>query len=198
MKFHDHSNLEGCHAFLSPSQWHWLNYDDDRLKERYKTIQAAQQGTELHAFAAKCIELKQRLPRSPKTLNLYVNDAITYHMEAEKILYYSDNCFGTADSISFKNNFLRIHDLKTGELKAHMEQLEVYAALYCLEYHVDPNKIEIELRIYQSNEVGILNTQSDYVRDDGTVGNLRTDVLYIMDKIRHSDSILKELQEGAN
>ena len=49
-------------------------------------------------------------------------------MTPEQILYYSDNCFGTADAILFRNNFLRIHDLKTGKIPAHMEQLEIYAS----------------------------------------------------------------------
>lgn len=185
MRFNDHSKLLGCHAFLSASQWHWLNYDDFKLIDRYNTYQAAQRGTELHDFAATCIKLGQRLPKSPKTLNLYVNDAISFHMEPEQVLYYSENCFGTADSICFRNNFLRIHDLKTGETPAHMEQLEIYAALFCLEYNVDPNAIKIELRLYQSNEVGVFVPEP-------------TDILYIMDKIKRFDSILKEQMEGAN
>ncbi len=185
MKFNDHSKLVGLHAFLSASQWHWLNYDDDKLVDRYNTYTAAQRGTELHEFAATCIKLNQKLPRSGKTLNLYVNDAIGYHMTPEQVLYFSENCFGTTDAICFRNNFLRIHDLKTGETPAHMEQLEIYAALFCLEYNVDPNEIDIELRLYQSNEVSILNPE-------------KTDILYIMDKIKRFDSKLKELQEGAN
>lgn len=185
MKFNDHSRLTGCHAFLGASQWHWLNYDDDKLVDRYNTYQAAQRGTELHDFAATCIKLGQRLPRSAKTLNLYVNDAIGYHMTPEQVLYFSENCFGTADSICFRNNFLRIHDLKTGETPAHMEQLMIYSALFCLEYNINPNDIDMELRIYQSNEVGVLQPE-------------KIDILNIMAKIKHFDSKLKELQEGAN
>lgn len=185
MKFNDHSRLVGCHAFLSASQHSWLNYTDEKLVDRFNTYQAAQRGTELHEFAATCIKLGQRLPRSIKTLNLYVNDAIGFHMTPEQVLYFSENCFGTADAICFRNNFLRIHDLKTGETPAHMEQLMVYAALFCLEYNVDPNEINIELRLYQSNEVGVLQPE-------------KTDILDIMAKIKHFDSKLKELQEGAN
>lgn len=184
MKFNDHHQLNGCHAFLSASQWHWINYDDDHLIDRYLTNQAAKRGTELHEFAATCIKLNQKLPRSAKTLNLYVNDAINYHMTPEQVLFYSENCFGTTDAISFRNNFLRIHDLKTGEIPAHMEQLEIYAALFCLEYNVDPNAIDIELRLYQSNEVSILNPE-------------KTDILYIMDKIKRFDSKIKEIDEGS-
>ena len=185
MKFNDHSKLVGCHAFLGASQWHWLNYDLNKLEDRFNTFQAAQRGTELHDFAATAIRLRQRLRGSAKTLNLYVNDAIGFHMTPEQVLYYSENCFGTADAISFRNNFLRIHDLKTGETPAHMEQLEIYAALFCLEYNVDPNTIDIELRLYQSDEVSVLQPE-------------KTDILYIMEKIKTFDSRLKELQEGAN
>lgn len=198
MKFNDHSKLVGCHAFLGASQWHWLNYDDDKLIDRYNTVTAAQRGTELHDFAATCIKLNQKLPRSGKTLNLYVNDAIGYHMTPEQVLFYSENCFGTADAICFRNDFLRIHDLKTGEIPAHIEQLEIYAALFCLEYNVDPNTIGIELRIYQSNEVKILHSGEEYEKSDGSIHELITDVLYIMEKIKRFDSKLKELQEGAN
>lgn len=185
MKFNDHSRLVGSHAFLSASQYHWINYTDDKLVERYNTYAAAERGTRLHAFAAEAISLKQPLKGNRTTLALYVNDAIGYHMDTEVVLYYSENCYGTADSISFDNNLLRIHDLKTGTIEAHMEQLEIYAALFCLEYNKNPNEIDIELRLYQSNEVKVLNPE-------------KTDILYIMDKIKRSDSILKEIQEGVN
>ena len=131
MKFNNHKNLEGCHAFLGASKYHWINYNSDKVAASYRSYLATLKGTELHEFAAKCIQLGQKLPKSKKTLNMYVNDAIGYRMTPEQVLYYSDNCFGTADSISFKDNLLRIHDLKTGVTPAHMEQLEIYAALFC-------------------------------------------------------------------
>lgn len=122
---------------------------------------AAQRGTELHEFAAQCIRLGQKLPKSKKTLNMYVNDAIGFKMTPEQTLYYSENCFGTTDAISFRDNFLRIHDLKTGEIPAHMEQLEIYASLFCLEYGVKPTQIEMELRLYQSEEILVFNPSAD-------------------------------------
>ena len=136
MRWNDHSNhiAEGSHAFLGASKYGWLNYSDDRLIEAYKTYDAATRGTILHEFAKTCIELNQKLPKSNKTLNMYVNDAIGFKMQPEQILYYSDNCFGTADAISFdeKKGFLRIHDLKTGlKTPAKLNQLEIYAALCC-------------------------------------------------------------------
>lgn len=158
MNFNNHSRLEGCHAFLSASGYHWINYSDEKLLERFDNQEAAKFGTELHDFASRCIRLGQKLPRSKKTLNSFVNDAIGFRMESEQVLYYSENCFGTADAISFneKDNVLRIHDLKTGKIPAHFEQLMVYAAIFCLEYNYDPYKLEIELRIYQNDEVVIM------------------------------------------
>lgn len=108
MNWNDHSKLVGLHAFLGASKYHWINYDAARLAETYASYQAKENGTRLHAFAAECIALGQKLPKSKKTLNAYVNDAIGFRMTPEQVLYYSGNCFGTADSITFKNNLLRI------------------------------------------------------------------------------------------
>ncbi len=170
MQFNAHLNLKNQHAFLSASKYHWVNYDVAKLKNSFFNMAAVQRGTELHNFAAQCIKLRQKLPRSKKTLNLYVNDAIDYRMAPEQILYYSDNCFGTADSISFEKNLLRIHDLKTGEVPAHMEQLEIYAALFCLEYNKKPSALDMELRIYQNNEIIVFSPSVD-------------DIVPVMDKI---------------
>jgi hypothetical protein len=185
MNFNRHSNLEGKHAFLSASKYHWLNYDEEKLISAYNNQLATLRGTELHDFARRAIELGIKLPKSKKTLNMYVNDAIGFRMTPEQPLYYSDYCFGTADTISFQNNMLRIHDLKTGAMPAHMEQLMIYAALFCLEYSVDPNTIDIELRIYQSDDVNVLNPDP-------------MDISLIMDKIIYFDKRLMMVQdEGA-
>ena len=123
MNFNRHSNLEGQHAFLGASKYHWINYDEAKVVDVYSNFLAAQKGTVLHEFAAQCIRLGQRLPKSQKTLNMYVNDAIGYRMTPEQVLFYSENCFGTTDAIAFRNNLLRIHDFKSGVVPAHMEQL---------------------------------------------------------------------------
>lgn len=182
MNFFNHKNLEGFHAFLGASKYHWINYDEEKLVNTYQKYIATLRGTELHEFAAQCIKLGQKLPKSKKTLNMYVNDAIGFKMKPEQVLYYSDNCFGTADSISFRNNFLRIHDLKTGATPAHMEQLMIYAALFCLEYKYKPSEIDIELRIYQSDEIIIFNPT---VEDIGP----------IMDKIITFDKVISRIKE---
>ena len=153
MNFNKHSYLEGQHAFLGASKYHWINYDETKLVESYSKYTATQRGTILHDFAAQCIRLGQKLPKSRKTLNMYVNDAIGFRMTVEQPLFYSENCFGTTDAISFRNGLLRIHDYKSGVTPARMEQLEIYAALFCLEYKVKPSDIDIELRIYQLDEI---------------------------------------------
>ena len=166
MNFNKHFDLEGKHAFLGASKYHWLNYDEEKLVESYERNQAKINGTIFHEFAKQCIVLGQKLSRSKKTLNMYVNDAIGFKMTPEQVLYYSDNCFGTADAISFRKNVLRIHDLKNGLVnRAHMEQLMIYAALFCLEYQVKPEEIEIELRIYQFDEIYIHNPEPEEIKD---------------------------------
>lgn len=180
MRFNNHRNLEGLHAPFSPSQSSWLRYDDNKVVEVYTNKKASEMGTLLHAWAKQTIDLKIKQPKSRKTIYAYVNDAIGFNMNTEVVLYYSDRFFGTADAISFRNGELRIHDLKTGKIPAHMEQLEVYAALFCLEYKVKPGDINFELRIYQNDDILVHNPTAE-------------DILPIMDKIVHLDKILKKL-----
>jgi Protein of unknown function (DUF2800) len=155
MIFNQHLELRDKHAFLSPSAYHWLNYNDQKLEARYYSVMAARRGTDLHALAHEAIRLGVKLARSNQALSTYVNDAIGYKMTCEQVLYYSDNCFGTADTIAFRRNKLRIHDLKTGITATSPKQLEVYAAIFCLEYGASPFEIEIELRIYQRDEIRV-------------------------------------------
>lgn len=180
--FNDHSKLRGLHAFMGPSKYHWINYDDEKLIQAFYNYKAAERGTELHDFAFRCIRLRQKLPHSKKTLNMYVNDAIGFKMEPEQVLFYSENCFGTADAICFRDNLLRIHDLKTGGNPAHIEQLQVYAALFCLEYRINPFDIAFELRIYQNNEVV-------YDHPDPQI------IKAICDKIISCDNLIKKIKE---
>lgn len=185
MNWNRHSELEGSHAFLSASKYHWINYDADKLADSYNSFMATYKGTELHEFASSCIRLGQKLPGQKKTLNMFVNDAIGYKMQSEQVLYYSENCYGTADAISFRKNMLRIHDLKTGKVPAHMEQLMVYAALFCLEYRAKPGDIQMELRLYQNDEVVYHIPEPD-------------EIAPIIDKIITFDQIIKRIKEGGN
>lgn len=181
MNFNKHSELIGQHAFLSPSGSYWLNYSSDKLESVYLRSLATKRGTELHELAAKCIELGVKLPRSNKTFDRFVNDAIGYRLKTEQVLFYSINCFGTADAIGFYKDFLRIHDLKTGTIPTSMKQLEVYAALFCLEYDVSPMSIGMELRKYQLDEIMIVQPDPDEIR-------------FIMDKIIEFDKRIQILK----
>lgn len=183
MNFNEHWNLVGKHAFLSPSQYHWVNYSLDKLEERFFNSKAAERGTELHEYAAMAIRLNRKQPKNQDTVNMFVNDAIGYSMTPEQPLYYSDNCFGTADAISFNKNLLRIHDLKTGVTPASMMQLELYAALFCLEYGKNPESMDIILRIYQSNA-------KEEVTPEGK------EIAVLMDQIVEFDAMIEKFKES--
>lgn len=180
MNFNQHSNLSGLHAPFGASKSSWLRYDDDKAIEVYRNMKAAQMGTRLHEWAAETIRLGIKQPRSKKTIYAYVNDAIGFKMEPEVVLFYSERFFGTADTISFRNGVLRIHDLKTGKGPVKIDQLMIYAALFCLEYKVKPGEIEVELRIYQNNEIIYHNPEAD-------------EILPIMDKIIHLNKLLAKI-----
>lgn len=206
MIFNKHLELEGRHAILSPSKHYWMNYDDEALIKNYISSFATEIGTLVHEFAADRITykipldsgneeaknslliflLKNGIPfrvidldRIFYNLVPYVNDAIGYKMESEVRLKYSDLCFGTADAIGVRRNWLRIHDLKTGQTPASMDQLMCYAGLFFLEYKRDyrPQTMKVELRIYQNQEVLITQPSSEEIK-------------VVMDKIIHGDSVL--------
>lgn len=181
MNFMRHSELLDKHAFLGASNYHWLNYSDEKLADTYLRKMASLRGTELHAFAAQCIKLGQNLPNKRLTINMYVNDAIGFHMTPEQPLYFSDNCFGTADAISFRDGELRVHDLKTGTQPASMNQLYIYNALFCLEYRVRPNDIYIEDRIYQLDDVLVNQPEPEAI-------------MYVMEKIKNFDKIINHIK----
>lgn len=182
MKFNQHRNLGDAHAFLSPSKYSWVNYDDAKLDASFANWRASQRGTELHELASNLINLGVKLPKTNKTLNMYVNDGIGFRMSTEVCLFYSTNAFGTADTICFRNNFLRVHDLKNGRVPASIKQLEIYAALFCLEYGFNPRDIETELRLYQLDEVLVEAPAPE-------------DILFIMERIIKFDKRVNELQE---
>ena len=214
MNFLDHSKLNGLHAPFSASQPYWLGKDFEANKNRYISRWIPTVGTVSHAFAEAMIKKRIKLSKSDMKMyklyllenkvqcipyyvvdeldmqalftNLipYINDGIGFRMTPEQILYYSDRWFGTADAISFTDNMLRIHDLKTGRVAAHMEQLLVYAALFCLEYRFKPGDIDMELRIYQNSEVIFHNPTAE-------------DILPIMDQIVTQDKLFEKLiKEG--
>lgn len=181
MIFNQHYKLNGLHAPFSASQSSWLRYDDAKAIEVFTNKKAAEMGSRLHAWAKDTIDLGIKQPKSNKTLYAYVNDAIGFRMKTEVVLFYSERFFGTADAISFRNGVLRIHDLKTGKTPVHMDQLEIYAALFCLEYKMRPSDIKMELRIYQNDGVICHEPDAD-------------DIAAIMEKIVHFDKLLQDLE----
>lgn len=181
MNWNKHSALSGKHAIIGASNYHWLNDDKEKFIQRYNNFLSVQRGTELHELAANLIKQGVKLRSSKKTLNSYVNDAIGFRMKPEQVLYYSDNCFGTADAICFKDGYLRIHDLKTGTTKASMNQLFIYDALFCLEYDIRPKDIKIENRIYQNDEIVVAEPSVE-------------EIAPIMSKIITFDKIINKLK----
>lgn len=165
MIWNEHKELRGRHALLSPSSYHWINYSNEKLTKFYQNKKKVEEGTELHELASLLIKKKKKVAKYKQAWNLFVNDCISLNMESERVLYYSDFCFGTADAISFNGRKLRIYDLKTGDTKASFTQLIVYAALFCLEYNIDPLSIEIELRIYQYNTYEELDDSNEEIKD---------------------------------
>ena len=199
-EFNNHDRLRGRHATLAPSQPYWVWYSEEQLLQKYRSTYAQAIGTAAHELAEtlirECIKVKKtdksmllvhllqnNIPRAAididrlfPTFMLYVNDAIGFGLKPEQILYYSDYCFGTADTILYndKTRFLRIHDYKSGTNPAKMDQLLVYAALFCLEYKIKPGDLEgCELRIYQNE---------DYIEEHPTA----EDILPVMDSIMRS------------
>lgn len=146
-------------------------------------MRAALEGVEQHRYAAICIEEGIVQDDETTTVGLYINQCIQYKMSAEVVLFYSPNAFGTVDAIAYRHRRLRISDLKTGVTRVSEHQLEVYAALFCLEYEIDPFSMrDIELRIYQDASVRV------YVGDPYFIKG-------IMDKIVKFDQILNKLRE---
>ncbi len=182
MRYNQHSDLAGKHAFLGASKPYWLGYDEEKLVESYDKAMTAARGTRLHVLAHDLIGLGVKLPNTAQTLNLYVNDCIGYRMKTEQVLFYSYKAFGTADAIDFRNKLLRIFDLKNGVTPTKETQLEIYAAFFCLEYKVPPIEIEFDLRIYQHDQIYKFETEPERI-------------LYIMGKIVEYDRIIQEMEE---
>lgn len=182
MRFKPHSDLAGKHAFLGASKPYWLNYDEEKLVETYDKSMTAARGTRLHNLAKLLIDEGVGLPDNGMTLNMYVNDCIGYRMKTEVTLFYSYYAFGTTDAIQFRDNLLQIFDLKNGVSPSKETQLEVYAALFCLEYNVKPAEIDYDLRIYQNDEIYDFDTDVERI-------------LHVMGKIVDYSRIIQEMEE---
>lgn len=181
---------ENTHALFAPSQPSWLRYEtEDQIISRLKSYYAQAIGTLTHEKAKSCIERRRKLNKSSFVLlelhllenkipeavidiqtlypnfMTYVNDCISMKMHPEYKIDYSTYCFGTADALSFKKKLLRIFDLKTGVNPAKMDQLKAYAALFCLKNDIQPQAIDVELRIYQNCEINHYTPNPDEIRE---------------------------------
>ena len=189
MEWIQHWNLIGKHAILSPSGYSWLGYDAEKMAKTYDNKQNVARGTALHELASQLIKSRTELAPKKKALNLFVNDCIREGISSEVLLYYSDNCFGTADGIKWDKDAkeLRIYDLKTGVSKPSFSQLDIYAALFCLEYGVNPKKITVIQRLYQGNGYSEQVTINDKARVEGeNDGN----ITWIMSHIKEMSSVI--------
>lgn len=206
MNWNRHTHLEGTHAFLSASKYGWMRKTNEELIQGYINSYAQSIGTMMHAYAADCIRFREKLRKSDSkgakldlmrrgipefaidirsffpTVMRYVNDSIDHRMDPEILLYYSDLCYGTADSIQVSGNTLRIHDLKTGFAPVKIDQLMVYAALFFLEYNYKPEKMRTELRIYQSDDILSYEPEVEKVKE-------------VMNAIVEKDRVLQKLKE---
>ncbi len=157
MQWNDHWRIEGKHAYMGASKFHWIRYSPEKLRSHFQKHLRAQEGQELHELAKILIKKRIKQVRDGTTFRTYVNDAIGFRMDPEVPLYYNDDFFGTPDALSYRNKVLRIHDLKTGEFPGKMDQLKVYVVLFFLEYgkllKIKPHDVEIILRIYQFDQV---------------------------------------------
>ena len=204
MDWNKHPEIEGRHAFLSPSKSTWLRKSDDEIAENYISSYAQQIGTLVHAYAADRIKyryeiadadartlkfelVRQSIPEIAidmdyifPTVQRYINDSIACGMDPEVPLKYSDRCFGTADAIQFRRKKLRIHDLKTGVSPAKIDQLMIYAALFFHEYSYKPESIHTELRIYQAGDILLCEPTAKEIRE-------------VMEIIIHEDQVIESL-----
>jgi hypothetical protein len=182
MRFNRHYSIDGLHAFLGASKYHWIRYDLAKMERIFENQFASIIGTRKHAWAAEAIRLGMRQSKNNVTMNAFINDAIRYRMTPEQVLYYNDDFFGTPDAISFEKQILRIHDLKTGVHPGNPDQILIYFALFCLEYKINPYDIEMLGRIYQNDEILEFTGDPKEIRE-------------IMDKAKLFTNRIQEMRE---
>ena len=163
----------------------------DRIRFRLNAVKSDSKS--LLIYILKCYESnRDYIPRSiaayyvdkcfPNVM-AYIKDANGFRLDPEVDLKYAEDFYGTADAILYKKDeFLRIHDLKTGTTPASLRQLEIYAAFCCLEYNIDPASVFIELRIYQNDEILIGNPTGE-------------DIKALMDQVRRTRFIFEKIKK---
>lgn len=186
MEWNDHWRLEGRHATLSPSGYHWLNYDSDKMRRVTWNNYSKEDGTKMHELASNMILYSIMPENNENALNQFVIDALTMFdepMSSEVLLYYSDECFGTADAIYYdeENKHLQVHDLKTGVSKPSFKQLWIYCALFCLEYDKKPEDLTFECRLYQ---LGAMDIDAPDPKDIRTIMNQIISMSNVIEGVR--------------
>lgn len=212
MIFNEHLEIpDGAHALFGASQHAWVRYSEEKALDKYYKTFVPSMGTVLHAYAALRIEnrtkmnfheknavltelLKSGIPSEIINIDTimanlvpYVNDSIGFHLQPEVRLKFSDIFFGTADAINYfdRKKLLRIHDYKSGEIIASMEQLEVYAALFFMEYnYINVRDTDIELRIYQNGEIMVGHPE-------------KSKIVEIMEQMKRIEKIINSREELA-
>lgn len=137
-------------------------------------------------YGATLIKHMDYLPKETyPTVKMFVNDSISYGMESESKVEYSECFWGTADAIKYDqgSKLLQVFDLKTGSRPGKISQLYTYAALYCLQHDLKPDSISFETRIYQSGDILTDNPPSELIYD-------------LMKTIVHGDSIITKFKGG--
>lgn len=187
LELNEHKEIWEKHAVFSPSQFYWINYDPEKLLSFWDNRRAQEIGTYVHNSASRIIldeyyfrdnnvDCAHISLRGKDSYSRHIMHSIKHRMMPEVAVKYSDICFGHADALAYDLNkrILRINDLKTGKNPGHMEQLEIYAALFFGEYwdqliyghQIDPYTSTIELRIFQFNDELLATPSPEYIIDN--------------------------------
>lgn len=116
--FNDHKDLKGSHALFSPSQYSWINYDEEKVIDKIRSQYRSSIGSEIHEYSADEITLfhkKSNIRAISQEIESYIyekykNDAPNYGLTLIKHLgYIQKEVFETVkyyvnDGIAYKMN----------------------------------------------------------------------------------------------
>ena len=104
-------------------------------------------------------------------------------MDVEQLLIYSSWVSGTADAVRFEplDNTLYIFDLKTGERPASIDQVVIYAALWCLQRNIDPYSISFDLRIYSNTKFIMYTTKESGNELSDKISDYMNQIIFVTD-----------------
>lgn len=208
------------HAILSASKSSWIDKDDDQVLITWARGYSQVLGTAMHELAEYHIRYRYKVNKSLQNeirLQLisryhipeaaidigfewellyenwmvYVNDGISYRLDPEVPLKYSEIAFGTADTVTplntiAKTNKIRIHDYKSGISPVHISQLLTYDALLCLEYDLRPGDYEHTLCFYQLKK----NDDDILVPTITTYNPTIDEIAHVMDEAKYKSDLI--------